>query len=355
MFFLLQIILGITCVNIRSYEFDLSKLTGIDKIAGMVVIGAGPAGLTAAMNGGNLGIPTVVLPGYDLGGQMNQTSFIENFPFVRRGLASDMVNTFHNQVKDFGAKVYDRSVVTIDIDSGWPFKVTLDSGETIMALSLVIATGSEAKKCGAIGEDTYFGRGISPCARCDAHFYLEEDVVVIGGGDTAIEEAMQLSSYAKSVTILVRSGILKAARRMQDKISGFDKVKIEYNKTLVEVLGDDKAVVGVKVKDNLTNTVSLMDVKGVFLAIGRLPRNELVVDSKLKLDRFGYIHTDENCQSVSHPGVFAAGEVGNPSCSQAVEAASLGSIAANSASQFLRSIGITDNVLKSLNDRLFVC
>jgi len=355
MFFLLRLILlGLTAGTVFAYEFNLSNLEGKNKIVGMLVIGGGPAGLTAAMNGGNLGIPTVILTGYDLGGQMNQTSYIENVPFVRKGLASAMVDTFYNQVKDFGALVYDRSAVSINFDKGWPFEVTLDSGETIIALSLIIATGSEIKKSEAVGEDIYFGQGVSPCAKCDGHFFKDKNVCVIGGGDTALEEAMQLSAYAKSITILVRSGVLKAARRMQDKISGYDKVKIEYNKSLVEVLGDVAGVTGIKVKDTVTNTVSTMDTDGVFLAIGRRPRNELFVDT-LKIDRFGYMHTDEACQSLSHPGIFAAGEVGNPTCSQAVEAASLGSIAANSASQFLRSIGITDSFLKNLKDRLFVC
>lgn len=355
-FFLLSIMVSeqIFCgETIR--EFNLSKLEEVDKIVGMLIIGGGPAGLTAAMSGGNFGIPTLVLTGYDIGGQINQTSTIENMPGFRKGPATDLVDTLYHQAKDFGAIVSDNRVESIDIDNGWPYKVMLDSGEIIWAMSLIIATGSEIKKSGVVGEDRYFGQGISPCAKCDGHFFKGQHVVVIGGGDTAIEEAMQLSTQGvKSITILVRSGQLKAARRMQDKISGFDKVKIDYNKGLVEIFGNDVGVTGVKVRDNVTEKVDVMKTDGVFLAIGRRPRNELVIGTKLKLDRFGYIHTDETCQSVSHPGIFAAGEVGNPNCFQAVEAASSGSIAANYASQFLRSIGITDNFVKSLKNRLYM-
>lgn len=144
---------------------------------------------------------------------------------------------------------------------------------------------------------------------------------------------------------------MKAARRMQDQIKGYDKVKIDFNKGLMEILGDEKGVTAIKIKDNVTQNIDTIKADGVFLAIGRRPRNELVIN-KLELDSLGYIRTDANCQSISRPGIFAAGEVGNPNCAQAVEAASSGSITASSAGHFLRNIGITDSFWKNVKNHL---
>lgn len=347
-FILITLSNAIFCTQ-TAQNFDLSKLKPSDKVVGMLVIGAGPAGLTAAMNGGNLGIPTLVLGGYDIGGQINLTSVIDNWPGVRKSSASDIIDNLYNQAKDFGAIISHQRAESIEVENGPPFKVTTDTGEIIYAWSVVIATGSEVKRSGVIGEDKYFGQGVSPCAKCDGHFFKDQNVIVIGGGDTAITEAEELSAHAKNITILVRSDEMKAARRMQDQIKGYDKVKIDFNKGLMEIFGDEKGVKGVKVLDNLTKNVDVMKADGVFLAIGRRPRNELVIN-KLELDNFGYIKTDDNYQSVSHPGIFGVGEVGDPQCAQAVEAASSGSIAASAASQFLRGIGITDNFWKNLKN-----
>jgi len=332
-------------------KFDLTQLKSTDKMVGMLIIGGGPAGLTAAMNGGNLGIPTMILTGYDMGGQINLTTTIDNWPGVRKSPTSEIIETLYNQAKDFGAEISHQRAESIEIENGPPFKVTTDNGEIIYAWSLVIATGSEVKRCGVMGEDKYFGQGVSPCAKCDGHFFKGQDVVIIGGGNTALTEATELSAHAKNVTVLVRSNQMKAAHKMQKEIERYDKVKIQFNKGLMEILGDDKGVTGVKVKDNLTQTVDTLETNGVFLAIGRRPRNELVIN-KLNLDKAGYILTDEKYQSVSHPGIFAAGEIGDPNCAQAVEAASSGSVVASGVHEFLREIGINDNFWKNLKAKL---
>ncbi len=333
-------------------EFNLDKVYDIENIVPFLVIGSGPCGLTAGIYGANGGIPTLVLTGDMRGGQLNLTPFIENWPGVRNVITSDLIDTLFKQAKDFGSYVLEDSIASVNLEK-WPFEAWTDSGVKLNVLSMLIATGSTPKRLEVPGEDGHFGRGVSTCANCDGHFFGGKEVVVVGGGNSALEEAIQLSSHAKKVTVFVRGSSLRAADRLQKKIVDYDKIKILFNREIVEILGPNNKVTGVKVKNNLTGEVSVMKTDGVFLAIGRTPNTSLF-NGKLKLNSSGYICTGENFRTVSSPAIFAAGEVADTGCFQAVEAASAGSIAARAAVQFLREIGFTDKFVKSAKRKFFV-
>ncbi len=325
---------------------SLQKIITPD-ILPLVVIGSGPAGHTAAQYAGRLGIPTTMICGME-GGLLTQTSFVENYPGVKKILGQDLMSTMLEQTKEAGVHLIYDMVVSVDF-SEWPYTIALEDGSMYRALSLIVTTGATPKTLGIPGETTYWGQGVSSCALCDALFFKGKDVAVVGGGDSAIEEAMQLSPHAKSVTIYVRKDRMRATSSMQQKLSGFSNIKaIEYHKMVTKVIGTDEGVTALEVQDLSTDKKETIPCDGLFLAIGHNPNTDLFA-GQLSLTDSGHILVNERNQETSVPGVYAAGDVEDAQYRQAIVAAGRGCKAALSAVNYLREIGVTEEVLKKLN------
>lgn len=332
-------------------SFDINKIFQKENVIPIVILGSGPAGLTAGMYGTRSGLYTVVFAGFQPGGQLTETSYVENWPGVKKKLGFEIMDTLREQAEEFGTTVIDDAIESVDFNT-WPFELKTASGELINALSVIIATGSSHRKLGVPGELEYFGRGVTACAVCDCLFFKNKDVVIVGGGDSAVEEAMQLSVYANNVTILVRGSRMRAAKRMQDKLHDYENVKIIYNKQILQVLGDGKSVIGVEVKDLETNETSIINTDGLFTAIGQNPNTDLFA-GKLELNNLGYIHLDSRSQMASVKGVYAAGDVEDAMFRQAVVSAAHGCQAGLEAIGWLRDIGLSDLMAKKLKHKYF--
>lgn len=332
---------------------DLSIERSFDKknVVPIAVIGGGPAGLTAGLYGVRAGIHTVVFTGETKGGQLTNTTFVENWPGIKKAYGHEIMDVLFEQAESFGAKIVEDTIVKVDF-AKWPFVLETESKKTINALSVIVATGAAPRKLGIPGELDYWGKGVSPCAVCDCHFFKNKDVVIIGAGDSAIEEAMILSHYAKNITIIVRKDIMRAAKRMQDKIGEFSNVKKIFNYEVLKIVGDGQVVTGVEIKDANSGKTSVIKCQGVFLAIGQNPNTDLFAPF-LQLNRFGYIHVQGRSQATSVPGVFAAGDVEDNEYRQGVVASSSGCKSALEAVKWLRELGLTEHVTNSIKKSYF--
>ncbi len=335
----------------RLYNLDLNNIAKKNNIVPIVVIGSGPAGLTAALYGRRGGMHTVVFTGNLPGGQLTQTTYIENWPGIKKAFANDIMDGLFEQARDFGVTIIEDVITSVDFDK-WPFVLNTESGDKINALSIIISTGAAPRKLGVEGELDYWGRGVSSCAVCDCHFFKDRDVAIVGGGDSAVEEAMQLAPYAKNIFILVRDVNMKATKTLRDKLEDFENIKVIYNKQVLKVLGDGELLNGLEVKDSITQEVSTMKVDGLFLAIGQNPNTELF-EKSLSLNKFGYITIDPVTQETSVKGVFAAGDVEDAEYRQAIVAAAAGCKSALRAVKWLREIGLTDKNIKNLSKNYF--
>jgi thioredoxin reductase (NADPH) len=251
-------------------------------------------------------------------------------------LGADLIQNARKQAEGAGARIVEATVEKVDL-SAWPFAVNLDDGTTMHALTLIIATGSRPILLGIPGEKKYWANGVSACARCDALFYKGKNVVVIGGGDVAIEEATELARFAKKVTIIHRRGQLRAAGRMQTRLKSYPQINLMYDTTVKEILGDQKKVTGISIVH--AGKQETMPIDGVFLAIGHKPNIELFKNI-LETDDDGCLVLPGGNQQTSVPGVFAAGDVANH-YRQAIVAAGRGAEAAIDAIEFLESVGFT--------------
>ena len=229
----------------------------------------------------------------------------------------------------------------------WPFRIITEGGQTIHALSVTISTGANPRKLNIPGEDAYWGSGVTSCATCDAPFFKGEEVVVIGGGDSAVEEAMQLSKYASQVTVLVRSNKMRAASRMQNRLKEYKNVAVHYNLSPKEIVGDGTKVTGIKLHNSVTQKDSVMPISGVFLATGHDPNTKLF-ECQISLTKTGHIELDTRTQQTSMPGVFAAGDVADNRYRQAIVSAGDGVKAALDAIQFLQEIGLNPDISELL-------
>ncbi len=330
--------------GIRSYTSKELERALVEGVKPLVIIGSGPAGSAAGIYGGLLGIPTTIIAGPLRGGQLMQTSFIENYPGHKRIDGRTLMETMHEQAEGLSAEIIDDEIVSVDF-STWPFTLRGEWG-TYKALAVIATTGATPKKLDIPGEEAYWGRGVSSCAKCDGNFFRGKDVVVVGGGDAAAEEAMQLAGmYARSITILVRSNRMRAFNHMQEKLQGYSSIKVIYNKQVQEVIGDDKGVTGLKIVDTLSGKREQMDVQGLFLAIGHHSHTELF-QGKLNLTPTAHIAMEGRTQATSVTGVFAAGDVEDDYCRQAIVAAGRGCQAALEAVAWLREMGVTQNVVE---------
>lgn len=315
----------------------------------IVVIGSGPAGHTAAQYAARLGIPTTMICGMK-GGLLMQTSHVENYPGVKKILGQDLMQTMLEQTQEAGATLLEGMVDAVDF-SEWPYRISTDEGKMYRAMSVIITTGATPRRLGISGEDDFWGIGVSSCAICDGRFFTGKHVAVVGGGDSAVEEAMQLSPHVASVTIYVRKDRMRATSAMQQKLPGFSNIKpIQYKHKVTQVLGDEEGVTALEIQNLETNKKKIVSYDGLFLAIGHTPNTELF-DGQLSLTDSGHILVNAHTQETSVPGVFAAGDVEDVLFRQAVVAAGNGCKAALSAVHFLREMGVTEESLKELEEQ----
>ena len=299
-----------------------------------LILGAGPAGYTTAIYASRAGIQTVLYEGMEPGGQLTTTTVVENYPGFSNGVdANQLMAEMKAQAQRFGAEVRRGSAVKADL-SARPFHITVDDGTKLLAETLVIATGATAKYLGLPSETKYRGMGVSACATCDGFFYRKKVVAVVGGGDTACEEAVYLAGLARKVYMIVRRDVFRASKAMQEKVFATENIEILWNCNTQEVLGDGEKVTGARLlrKDG---TVFEISIDGFFLAIGHHPVSELFA-RWIETDAEGYIVTDGKSSRTSVEGVFAAGDVQDPRYRQAITAAASGCRAALDAERFLK-------------------
>jgi len=298
-----------------------------------LILGGGPAGFTAAIYAARANLSPVVYEGIQPGGQLTTTTIIENFPGFPDGVdANTLMDSMRKQAANFGADIRQGTATAVDLGKH-PFHVTIDGNKEIEAHTLIIATGAQAKYLGLPSEDKFKGAGVSACATCDGFFYRKRTVAVVGGGDTACEEALYLAGLAKKVYMIVRRDVFRASKIMQKKVLNTENIEVLWNCNTQEVLGDAMGVTGARLvrKDG---TVFDIAIDGFFLAIGHTPASALFAPW-IKLDENGYILTEGTSTQTSVPGVFAAGDVMDPRYRQAVTAAASGCKAARDAETFL--------------------
>lgn len=301
----------------------------------VIIIGGGPAGLTAAIYAGRANLEPLVLTGFMPGGQLMYTMRIENFPGFPDGrVGAELMDDFKKQAVKFGAELVLLEVSEVDF-SQRPFYIKAGKKEW-NARTVIIATGSVPRRLNIPGEGKLFGRGVSSCATCDGAFYGGKHVAVIGGGDTAMEDALFLTRFAEKVTVIHRRDELRASKIMRQKAFDNDKIVFEWNTVVEEIIDQDMLVAGLKLKDVLSCEVREMDVDGVFLAIGHTPQTELYRD-QIELDDEGYIVVSDGSKT-SVDGVFVAGDVSDPIYRQAVIAAGHGCKAAIDAERYLEGL-----------------
>ncbi len=299
-----------------------------------LIIGGGPAGYTAAIYASRAALSPVLYEGTEPGGQLTTTTVVENFPGFPGGVdANTLMSGMREQAVKLGADIRRGSVTAVDFGVR-PFRLAVDSGAEIEADSVIIATGATARYLGLPSEQKYRGLGVSACATCDGFFYRRKDVAVVGGGDTACEEASYLAGLCRKVYMIVRRDVLRASEAMQERVKAMENIEILWNCNTQEVLGDESGVSGVRL---LRKDGEVFDIKvdGFFLAIGHHPVSELFA-KWIETDRDGYIVTDGVSGRTSVEGVFAAGDVQDPRYRQAVNAAASGCRAALEAEKYLK-------------------
>lgn len=303
----------------------------------VAIIGSGPAGYTAAIYTARAGLkPVLFTSSVAVGGELMNTTDVENFPGFPEGvLGPDLMQKMQEQAERFGAELIYDDVESVELDGDIKRIRTAYEGE-FEALSVIIATGSAYRRLGLESEDRLAGRGVSWCATCDGAFFKEQHIAVIGGGDSAMEEATFLTRFADSVTIIHRSENFRASEIMLERAKNDPKIKWRTNAEVVEILGDDQ-VSGVKLRDTVTGDESELDITGLFVAIGSIPRTELVAD-QLKLTQNGVIEVDGRSSRTSLAGVFACGDVVDDHYRQAITAAGSGCTAALDAEHYLAAL-----------------
>ena len=301
-----------------------------------LIVGGGPAGYTAAVYASRADIAPVVYEGLQPGGQLTTTTDIENYPGFENGISGQqLVDTMRAQAIRLGAEVRNGAITSADL-SQRPFKIVVDGDKEIEAETLIIATGATAKYLGLESEIKYRGLGVSACATCDGFFYKKKTVAVVGGGDTACEEATYLAGLCKTVYMIVRRDVLRASEAMQERVRNTENIEILWNCNTQEGLGDEYGVTGARVvrKDGEVFDIA---IDGFFLAIGHHPNSDLFKEW-VEVDKEGYIVTDGKTSKTNVPGVFAAGDVQDPLYRQAITAAASGCRAALDAEKFLKML-----------------
>ena len=305
-----------------------------DNKENILIIGSGSAGLTAAIYASRAGFKPLVLTGIQPGGQLTITTDVENYPGYEDVIQGPwLMEQMQKQAENVGARIEFDLMTNIDTEN-WPFNITTDSGKEIIAETIIIATGAQARWLGLESEEKYNGKGVSACATCDGFFFKNKNVAVIGGGNTAVEEALYLSNLCKKVTLVHRRNELRAEKILQSRLINKSNVEILWEKKVEEFLGDGLGVNGLKLSSTRDSTSSEIEVDGVFVAIGHDPSTAVFKD-KIKLDKDNYVITDKGGTNTSVPGIFAAGDCVDKIYRQAVTAAGMGCMAALDAEKWL--------------------
>lgn len=323
-------------------EISLTNLTSEksangDEHVNVLIIGSGPAGLAAALYAARANLDPVVLTGMELGGQVSLTHIVENYPGFPDGVGgSELVELFQKQAERFGTRVEFDTATEVDF-SKRPYRVKTYNGE-YLAETVIITTGATPSHLNIPGETELTGRGVSYCATCDGWFFKDKDVVVVGGGDSAMEEGLFLTRYANSVTIIHRRDELRAGAILQNRAMNNPKIKFIWDTVLTEISGEE-AVQAVQLRNTKTGETSEMATDGVFIFIGHKPNSQLFED-QLEMDERGYLKVN-NLMRTSIPGVFAAGEIADPTFRQVITSAGMGAAAAMQANHFLEEHDVT--------------
>ncbi len=299
----------------------------------VIILGTGIAGLTAAIYAARADLSPLIVSGMEDGGQLTLTTMVENFPGFPQGvLGPQLIENCKKQAERFGARFKEDFVVGVKKSSAG-FHVEFSGGKKINAESIIIATGASARWLGIPSEEKYKGRGVGVCATCDAAFFKGKEIIVVGGGDSAMEESTFLSKFASKVTVIHRRDEFKASKAMQEKFFANKKCSVLWNKEVMEILGDGKKVTGVRLRDTVNKKESEFKCEGVFLAIGHVPNTDFL-KGFLELDEQGYLKADKHMHT-NVPGVFAAGDVQDRRFKQAITAAGSGCMAAMEAEKYL--------------------
>ncbi len=300
-----------------------------------LIIGSGPAGYTAAIYTARAGLNPVLYEGITPGGQLTTTTEIENFPSHPEGIdGNELMSRMRAQAERFGTDIRFGAVTKAELGAR-PFVITIDGEKQIEAQSVIICTGATAKYLGLPSEERFKGMGVSACATCDGFFYRKKDVAVVGGGDTACEEATYLAGLCRQVYLIVRKPYLRASQAMQERVKNTPNIEVLFEHNTAEILGDESGVTGVRVRHN-NGTEREIELSGIFMAIGHHPNTELFA-GQVELDEQGYIVTKDGTSRTNIEGVFAAGDVQDPHYRQAITAAGSGCRAALDCERFLKA------------------
>jgi thioredoxin reductase (NADPH) len=322
-------------VNLGNLSAGVSSSGTEEERVKVLILGSGPAGLSAALYAARADLNPVVLSGIELGGQVSLTYTVENYPGFPEGVGGmELVDLFKKQAEKFGARVEYDSAGEVDF-SNHPFRVKSVNGKLYLADTVIVTTGARSVHLDVPGEDEFTGRGVSYCATCDGWFFKDKDVIVVGGGDSALEEGLFLTRYADSVTIVHRRDQFRAGPILVERAQANPKMKIEWNSVISEILGNG-AVQTVRLKNTQTGKDQIRSVDGVFIFIGHTPNTELF-KGKLDMDDHGYLIVDQLMRT-NIPGVFAAGEVADPNFRQVVTSAGMGAAAAMQANHFIDTL-----------------
>ena len=304
-----------------------------------LIIGSGPAGYTAAIYAARADLRPVLYTGMEPGGQLTTTTEVDNFPGYPEGVDGPaMMVDLQKQAERFGTEVLIGMATAVELSKevGGTHKVTIDNNKILETKTIIIATGASAKYLGLPSEQRLRGGGVSACAVCDGFFYKEQEVAIVGGGDTAAEEATYLANICKKVTMLVRKDHMRASKAMQHRVNAKDNIDLRYNCEIDEVLGE-QLVEGLRIVNNQTGVKEEISITGLFIAIGHKPNTEIFKD-QLEMDNDGYLITVGKSTKTNYPGVFASGDVQDKEYRQAVTAAGTGCMAALDAERYLASI-----------------
>ena len=301
----------------------------------LLIIGSGPAGYTAAIYASRALLNPILIQGIQPGGQLTITTEVENWPGEKEIQGPDLMTNLEDHAKAAGTNIINNTIMKLDLKK-YPFLAISDNGNEYEAESIILATGAQAKWLGLKSEDKYKGFGVSACATCDGFFFRNEIIAVIGGGNTAVEEALFLTKFAKKVILIHRRDTLRAEKILQERLFNNPKVEVIWNSVLKEIIGIDNplCVEAIKIENQKNNKEIEIACKGVFIAIGHAPSNELILN-QLETHNGGYVVTKPNSTETSIPGVFAAGDITDFKYRQAVTAAGMGCMAALEAEKFL--------------------
>jgi thioredoxin reductase (NADPH) len=307
------------------------------EVRDVIIVGSGPAGYTAAVYTARANLKPLLLAGsVTAGGELMNTTDVENYPGFPEGIMGpDLMENFEKQAARFGTEIQFEDVTALQLE-GEVKTVTIATGETFKARAIILSTGSAYRELGLPNEKRLSGHGVSWCATCDGFFFKDQDIAVIGGGDSAMEEALFLTKFAKSVTVVHRRDSLKASKIMADRALAHEKISFIWNSTVDDVIGENK-VTGLKIKNLLDGSISDLAVTGVFVAIGNDPRTELVKDA-LEITPAGTIAVEGRSSKTSISGVFAAGDVVDPTYRQAITASGSGCVAAIDVEHYLADL-----------------